>query len=118
MTNPISLQSKSGKSNTGKLFAAHPKKPVEAVCQPVKEAVTRELSCHSVKSANNYLRVGQAVAKKIDSSIETVPNPSVEEEVAKAHIQIKETKDITYKQGSKELTLDELFMIQNGEEHG
>lgn len=96
MTNPVSLPSKPKEPKRGQVCFAHPKKPVEAVCQSVKEAVTNELNCRLVKQVDCYQSVHGALA----------------------HIQEKKAKSLTYKKGDGEITLDELFLIQNGENHG
>ena len=93
---------------------------MEAVCQPVKDAVTSDLNCCQVKKIAGYQRVGQAVAKNITASLELEKSNLMIEEgnISKAHIQEKKAKNKTYKKGNGEITLDELFLIQNGENHG
>lgn len=119
MNNPIPLPSEPNQSQKEKIPSARPKKPVEAVCRPVKEAVTSELNYRIVKPIDDYQRIGVAVAKKMPySSEENSMNHALAEEISKAHIQEKKAKNMTYKKGKEEITLDELFVIQNGENHG
>ncbi len=92
MTNPIPSQSELKQLKQGKVLSAKTKRPVQAVCHKVKDVVASDLNCHNMSL--------------------------LEKEVGKAHIQEKKAKKIAYKRGNEGITLDELFLKQNGEKHG
>ena len=92
MTNPMPLQSELKQLKQGKVLSAKTKRPVKAVCHKVKDAVASDLNCHNISLH--------------------------EKEVDKAYIKEKKAKKIAYKRGNEGITLDELFLKQNGENHG
>ena len=125
MTSPMPLQSEPTELKQEKILSAKPKRPVKAVCEKVKDVVTSGVNCRKVQKAVveqafSYRRVGAATAKNVDVSFKKKQKRKsfVENSVNKAYIQEKKAKKIAYKRGSDEITLDELFMKQNGENHG
>lgn len=125
MTNPMLPQGKPIESQPGMVVSAKPKRPVQAVCQGVKKAETSDLTCRKVETAmvekaSGYQRVGMALTKNmgLPAGHQRKNADFDKKAVYKAHIQEKKAKKLTYKRGNEEITLDDLFLKQNGENHG